>query len=148
MLGRTVALTRCPARLEEVGDVEVSGLWEVIEFEGEDRSVGIFGESFVLAHPTERDADGEPLYVTVEPTALIEQIDPQAHMAEIATERMISDEGERQTEAEIDGVRDPEHGHPISGILRVHTDAVPGVPVPECPSIRPGDTRKLLGGGS
>lgn len=141
-VGRWVALTRCPAQYEnetgELEDVQISGLWEVLDFEAEDRTVGIFGECFVLGHTAAFGHDDGRLIVSVQPDDLIEQIDPAAHMASIEFEREHSFHGEREAEADIDGIRDHRFGYPAEGIVRVHPPEIPDVPVPPFPTIRLG----------
>lgn len=120
-LGRTVALTRCPAYDDGLGgDLTVSGLWTVEEYQPVEYGAGITSEYFTLASVQHTDEDGDPLYVTVDPYALIQQIDPAAHITMLADERDMRSDADAQAEVEIDGVRDARYGQPYDGILRAH----------------------------
>jgi len=125
-VGRTVALTRLPAYSSEHGDLLVSGLWTVEEYQPVEHGAGITSEYFTLASVDHRDEDGEPLLVTVEPYALIEQIDPAEHMQQIDFEATNDRDGDRQLEAIDLGLKDARYGQPYEGILRVHPAEIPG----------------------
>jgi len=125
-VGRVVALTRLPVFSSEHGDLLVSGLWTVEEYQPVEYAAGITTECFTLASVHHTDEDGYPLLVTVDPYALIEQIDPGEHMQQLDFEAANDRDGDRQLEAEVDGVKDERYGQPYEGVLRVHPAGIPG----------------------
>lgn len=83
-LGRTVALTACPA-YRNGEDTTVSGLWTVEGFCPTEPSAYVWSPIFELV----RDVPGtdEPEWVDVDVDVLIEQIDPQAHARSLVEDR-------------------------------------------------------------
>lgn len=86
-IGKTVALTRLRAQVDGHQDVVISGLWEVVEYEPADFSVGFFSDFYVLESVDNGIADTEPYWAMVDPYELISQIDPKAFGKLLESER-------------------------------------------------------------
>lgn len=93
-VGKTYTVKDLRVRSEkDGGELTVSGSFDVIEYEGEDREVGIFGSYYVLV-PTGTDgtdASWEAVAVTVHPDLLIEQIDPERAKREAELEAQMEE---------------------------------------------------------
>jgi hypothetical protein len=83
LVGKTVALTLCKAWDVRGNQTEISGLWEVEDWDCIERG----GPFFILYDPS--GPDSEENSVTVDEYDLIEQVDPHAYGRILEQERMM-----------------------------------------------------------
>ena len=83
MIGRTVALTQCPA-YQYGRDMKISGLYRVVDFTSDN-----YGQGFILCRDDldpEVELDNTNSY-DVEPSVLWEQVDPKGWGASLVADR-------------------------------------------------------------
>lgn len=115
--GNTVALTACEATDYDGRNILISGLFELVEYEQSDPSVGLHADFWlVVAEGTPEDAPDDK-WLAIDPWALLAQADPSAYAAELEAEREMDFVGEMMALAD-DGIEKPffacPMGHPES----------------------------------